>query len=542
MSYKLKAYERKKKTVLKREKEGVDARVARTASSVTDTIWELKREMEVEGNEAGYRAKDVQQRLGGTFDSVKMLGESPNRVLRGIGERIFGAAKESAPQIAGGTSESVSEDALEPMLVLTKADLDEERARLAASLEVCLEMPGKTWLTPSTVSSTDKEKSKDIEGLKNETSTKDVSDAFNVKESITEDINVSDEELDRMVSAPITTMVLARNDLEAQINDESEVFNNQDDIIAELKEMKKTVDMIASLAASSAGYDASEALRNELLGASQEDGGSLLSSLDDIIGIIEAQARETEARREAQARQAEERRVAQARQAEARREAQARESEVKRAAQAKEAEEKLKSKTESRNYVFEDAKIDVEVQTLADVQVEVVDVVNDSFVMEKEESFTSGENRVERVDVEIVADADFKVVSSVESTSQKEEPKFDGSSQFEYANVELITDDEVDVITREVKDLNSAAFDDSRAIEVDETSSSEEKRPLAVTLALRTIDILLFIIEKTLTVGLPGLFTAWGLFSKRTETLGRQGLGKEGWDELENFSDAKRRY
>ncbi len=487
----------------------MDAKVARTASSVTDTIWELKREMEVEGNEAGYRAKDVQQRLGGTFESVKMLGQSQNKVLRGIGERIFGASasKESAPQLEGGTSEgAVSEDLSEPMLVITKADLDEERARLAASMEVCLEMPGKTWLTPSTISSPKQEISEDVEGPKNETSTEEVFDAYYVKESKTEVVSISDEELDRMVSAPITTMVLARNDLEAQINDETETFDNQDDIIAELNEMKKTVDMIASLAASSAGYKASEALRNELLGASKEDGGSLLSSLDDIIGIIEAQARE-----------AEESRIAQAR----------------------EAEERLKRENESRNFVLENTDIDVEVQTITDVQVEVVDVTNDAFVVEKEDIFTSEKNRV---DVEIIADADFQVVSSATSMPKRVEAKGDGSNQFEYANVELITDDEVDVMTGGVKDLNSAAFDDSRAVEVDENSNSEEKRPLAVTLALRTIDILLFVIEKTLTVGLPGLFTAWSLLTERTETIGRQGLGKEGWDELENVSDAKKRY
>ena len=95
------AYERKKETVLKREKEGVNTKVMRATGSLTDGIAELKREMEVEGNDAGYRAKNAQQQLKGTLENAGLLGSGADKTFRGIGERLFGSqsASSSSPSI-----------------------------------------------------------------------------------------------------------------------------------------------------------------------------------------------------------------------------------------------------------------------------------------------------------------------------------------------------------------------------------------------------------------------------------------------------------
>ena len=84
-------------------------------------------------------------------------------------------------------------------------------------------------------------------------------------------------------------------------------------------------------------------------------------------------------------------------------------------------------------------------------------------------------------------------------------------------------------------DLNSAAFDD-----LPNTKTSE--RSMITKIALRSIDVVLFVFEKTFTVGVPGTITTYQLARERTDEMNRQGMGKEGWSSLENINDASNRY
>lgn len=505
------AYERKRNTVLKREKEGIDAKAARAASSVTDSIWELKREMEVEGNEAGYKAKDVQQRLGGTLESVGLLGEGQNKVLRGIGERIFGKDVANFPLIAGNSTTIKNERELGQTIVLTEADLNEERSRLAASLKVCLEMPGQTWLTENTILESSKEQSTENRG--NKTSVEDARIPLASEGTPELVLDNSSEAIGQV----ITMMVLKRNDLEAQCEDTSETFENQEEIIAELFELQKLVDMIGSLAAASAGYDASEALRAELLGLSDGDEGSLLSSLDDIVLIIESQKALIEERKKAEAEQADD------------------------------TQRSFMNENEIVDVPLIDEQISNQLESQITTEYESVFDRSDSFVTVVPEVISyeatellsprvnDGSRKSDVVDTsyqqtQILTDADFEIIgtTAIPQSDDILDNIDDGSV---YASAEIVTDEEDDF------ELNSAAFDDKR---VDD--SIKEKNNVFVNVALRTVDVSLFILEKTITVGLPGLFSAYKLVTQRTEYVNRKGLGKEGWDDLENICDADKRY
>ncbi len=43
-------------------------------------------------------------------------------------------------------------------------------------------------------------------------------------------------------------------------------------------------------------------------------------------------------------------------------------------------------------------------------------------------------------------------------------------------------------------------------------------------------------------VGLPGVLNAYETVGQKTELINRNGLGKEGWETLENVNDARNRY
>lgn len=76
------AYGARKRTLLKREREGPDRRLGRAIGSVTDATWEFRREMQTDaGREAGYRTAGVRRALaaGATrlVDIITLVFYSP---------------------------------------------------------------------------------------------------------------------------------------------------------------------------------------------------------------------------------------------------------------------------------------------------------------------------------------------------------------------------------------------------------------------------------------------------------------------------------
>ncbi len=100
------AFQRRKETVLKREKEGIDKKALRVASSVTDTAWEIKREMEIEGNEAGYRSEATMKRLKASIASSALLEGGKNWIGKRLSESK--SISNNPPQLESSSSSVAS--------------------------------------------------------------------------------------------------------------------------------------------------------------------------------------------------------------------------------------------------------------------------------------------------------------------------------------------------------------------------------------------------------------------------------------------------
>uniref|UniRef100_A0A7S2PJQ5 Uncharacterized protein n=1 Tax=Skeletonema marinoi TaxID=267567 RepID=A0A7S2PJQ5_9STRA len=260
------AYQARKKTVLKREREGIDRSFGRTIGSLTDATWELRREMQTgAGREAGYRTKGVRRALAAGATNLLQSGRDESRKLisgsRNRYERMIGGSSEPTPdanqnimdvsaveeaeiiqEVMEETNYEYAEDGL-----LSPSSFLEEKRRLIATLDSCLSQPGNTWLT---------------------------------KEVVTQATNTGINLDNDVLKEVITTMVTLRDQLQREV-DEAEERQWMDLRIeyvqTELRRLKEMVDSISSLAFSAAGENAATLLRNELQGFVLSD------NLDEII-------------------------------------------------------------------------------------------------------------------------------------------------------------------------------------------------------------------------------------------------------------------
>lgn len=265
------AYQARKKTVLQREKEGIDRTLGRAIGSVSDATWELRQEMSSGvGREAGYRSKGVRKALAA--GAVKMLNagrESSRRLLGGGKQNLMldGAADDARGAYAKSANvEYVDVDAvqeeqiIDDMIVETNLDYApdgllspesfiEEKRRLIASLESCLSQPGQTWLT------------KEI-----------------VAQATDSGIGLDGD----MLRQVITNMVTLRDELKEELIEEDDGERDWlkiDYVQNELRRLKGMVDAVANLAVAAAGEGAAILLKSEL------EGFVLSDSLDEIIEI-----------------------------------------------------------------------------------------------------------------------------------------------------------------------------------------------------------------------------------------------------------------
>jgi len=286
------AYLQKRKTLLRREKEGVDAKIGRAAGAMSDAAWELRREMEGEENRPGYRSEGVRRGIvagtvkvantitGGSIASERRIGGGSRRkkqILK-LEEDVLEEEDFRLPPQFEDASYTTDTSSLPPpppptmiQRDLTPNDLKSERARLAATLRICLERPDESWLSEDVI-----------------------------------DDNDSGERDEDMLLQVITTMLFTRDDMEARASNEdgdgddaSEMGYTQDQVIEELREMERIVESISSLAAASVGYTAAQFLKAQLLGQVDttavgddgdldgSDGGSLLAGLDQLVEDIE---------------------------------------------------------------------------------------------------------------------------------------------------------------------------------------------------------------------------------------------------------------
>ena len=260
------AYQARKKTVLKREREGIDRSFGRTIGSLTDATWELRREMQTGvGREAGYRTKGVRRALAAGATNLLQSGRDESRKLisgsRNRYERMIGGSNEPAPdanqnimdvsaveeaEIIQEVMEETNYEYAEDGLLSPQSFLEEKR-RLIATLDSCLSQPGNTWLT------------------------KDV-----VTQAINSGINLDNS----MLKEVITNMVTVRDQLQKEVEEAEErqwMDLRIEYVQTEFRRLKEMVDSVSSLAISAAGENAATLLRNELQGFVLSD------NLDEII-------------------------------------------------------------------------------------------------------------------------------------------------------------------------------------------------------------------------------------------------------------------
>ena len=260
------AYQARKKTVLKREREGIDRSFGRTIGSLTDATWELRREMQTgAGREAGYRTKGVRRALAAGATKLLQSGREESRKLisgsRSRYQRMIGGSSEPTPdanqnimevsaveeaEIIQEVMEETNYEYAEDGLLSPQSFLEEKR-RLIMTLDSCLSQPGNTWLT------------------------KDV-----VNQATNSGVNLDNA----MLKEVITTMVTVRDQLQKEV-DEAEERQWMDlrieYVSTELRRLKEMVDSVSSLAVSAAGEYAANLLRSELQGFVLSD------NLDEII-------------------------------------------------------------------------------------------------------------------------------------------------------------------------------------------------------------------------------------------------------------------
>lgn len=519
------AFERKKETVLQREKEGIDKKAMRAASSVTDAAWEIKREMEIEGNEAGYRSEETVKRLEASIASSALLEGGRNWINKQLqAEKNLTPQLESSANFDGmdvgemveSKSSSTSDENFIEVDVLgyetqsdavsteedydlnnlvggiTEADLDAERNRLVSVLTLCLEEPDQTWLQPDLLPVENKQPFFLSPAAYTESS-------FNMSED--------DEAWEKI----ITEMVSIKNDLE--IASSLTKTLNKDEMINELYEMNRLVEKITNGVAETAGKDSAEYLRAALLGEdslSQDDKLDSQIDYNEINGDINDDTKDQKVISDLQ-------------------------NEVPVTAEivpeiiSESIDELANGSGPTLAEEIED--MDGKVDTVA---YEYQTVVIADIISSVEEFATRPSPAAEVKPMEILTDVDFQLNTPKVDIQNGQNQFLDDEVEVYAAEVEVVTNYDDEFIEEE-KRMNSAAVEE-------ESPGIEKKDNVVVIFALRTLDVTFFVVEKFFTIGVPGIVNSATLIKENTDAVNRNGLGKKGWDTLENVNNAQNRY
>ena len=149
------AYQRKQETTLKKERENVVQKGGRAVSGVVDIGWELRRELEVEPNKAGYRTKALREGAMKTAGQLKAgatkILEAAKRKDRDLRLEASSSAQ-SAPVIeekklrnAAASAKPRSSFAFSTIPELHRF-MKQEQSNLIQRLTECVDDPSVTWL------------------------------------------------------------------------------------------------------------------------------------------------------------------------------------------------------------------------------------------------------------------------------------------------------------------------------------------------------------------------------------------------------------
>ncbi|KAL7535099.1 hypothetical protein ACHAWF_005058 [Thalassiosira exigua] len=465
------AYGARKKTVLRREREGAGKRLGRAAGAVSDATWELRREMQSDrGREAGYRTRGVRKALAA--GAIKLLDagrEGGRRLLGGEGrvgmlDGDVGVAGDQPMEVVDVTpleEEGIIQDVIEesnmeyaPDGLLSPQGFVEEKRRLISSLESCLSQPSETWLTQ--------------EAVARATANGVILDGTVLREVITGMVTLRDgfqKELAQLEAEP-TSSDAGRLTMEY--------------VGAELRQMKLMIDSVSSLAASAAGESAASLLKREL------EGFVLSDSLDDIVEIELERMEQLLAERVA-----------------------AREENLR--------SERKRQRDQRQRYR---QNVVVEPEPFEER------AFGDSVTVDRAATQTARSaqwNGGMFTEVEVLLSSPSSgVVEGAGRTAYGDGTTSGGA-------VEVVSDSEYADYERRFKPA-SGGVDEASVAEADERKDNP-----AVDLALRALDVLFFVGEKVFLVLLPDLITGGARVSSRYERATNRGRGSVGWKPLRNL-------
>lgn len=149
--------------------------------------------------------------------------------------------------------------------------------------------------------------------------------------------------------------------------------------------------------------------------------------------------------------------------------------------------------------------------------------------------------------VDVIPEAFVYAVATtpVASVSERAREADDGISNaaaaaadaFASSVVELVSDDDFEEAVGETKQAVAVFDDDNEAIE----GTGNEKPNVIFTLLLRSLDIMFFLLEKTL-IAVPTVISTTSLALERMDKINKGGLGSEGWQVIDSAQRGAQRY
>lgn len=516
------AFERAQQTVINREKEPVNEKLSRVVSSMTSAAWEIQSEMGVEVNKPGYRSEKVRKQISSATNAMLKAGQvlsldsissATNRKLPSIDndwEFSDGNSKKNTPPDAtkymrdslDGINEEdmdIGDFVIPESTTLSNQDVINEIARMSACLRECIERPEQTWLPLR----------------------------------ILIDLN-NNEESDHKLEKIISAMESARDSLETIANsDWKQKSENQfkaqgevmtDDDLHLLFVMNEDINHIVQLVREYRGEENADNLENKLRSGQAEIISTILniSKQSTPIPVERYLNNDTD-------------------------------NTVKNnnlwfaevisnevvssfaftpdtAETIASATDRIDFKNDKDSKGFKESYNSFQTVIVSDV-IGVEAAVNS--VESDEEMFDAVDTCESRADYPstVSSDVDFEFVSNANAMMEKSIPLM------EYDEKERNTSPTYAAEVVVGDDVDDSILDDANL-----RGKEETKQNIALNITLRFLDVLFFVVEKGLTVGIPSLYKSWYIMIYRADNVNRKGLGREGWERLENLDFTIKRY
>ena len=441
------AYLRRKEQINNRQRDSnIPKTMGRVVSTVSDTVWELNRELQAQGNDPGYRVETFVRNIqGSTSDPwIKKLGSESssskkyafflddpdpmddderdldrrtmNSETTTITAKFNNNNNKEEMKYSSSSSSGMYDHGNNRLSLST---LQDERTRFTTGIRLCLEQPQNTWLVPELIQA-------------------------HVQQGLFKDKDTSTKE---SIENVISTMTFIRDSVEAdmeQCESETDDTYNETRRIIEFKKLRQMLDSIVSLAAAAVGSAAADRLRDELM-----DKDSTVDLLESIL------------------------------------------------------ERRDKEKEEEKRRWYESS---IRNPKVSFVDMDLRDNIN--------------------LKPTIVLDAVVERNNIESGNTVPFSPDWDTLS---VGDVQVLSDDDDDY-TKILKLKKTTRG-------LDTVSEKVENPAIAVT--LRVFDILFFVLEKTITLGLPPMVTLSGRIQRVVDNIQRKGMGKSGWEMLRNLKKSK---